>query len=311
MSGISENVKIRYIKLGIGGEWEKDCIENDNCIRLAYENNFHKECLMGEWRNVEKFSEEWSDDKGARTRHINQIKQFYEMGENDIWITFYNGKLYWCQASKKVIELKDKSRVRKVVSNNGKWSDKDILGNKKFNIGNLDGRVIQVQKFQGTICEPQLSKYLINKINGIESQIIQRIGKNLEGLRGDILELIKGLNENDFELFVELILTSIGLKRMSIVGKAEKDIDIDLFNPINDHRIFVQIKSQADKKTFNDYIDIFNNYNIYDEMYFVVHTSNDDLKCLERENITLIDESKLPNLVIKSGMISWLVKKRS
>lgn len=310
---IDKNTKIRFIKLGHGGLWEKDCIEKDHCIRLGYAIDMHQNCIDGNWDKVQKYYLNKPTDKGSATRHTNQIRQFYEAKENDIWITFYQRKLYWCQAEKEITELKkDKSRIRK-VANNGEWSCYDVKGQKKLNIDNLDGRVTKVQGFRGTICGVDLSKYLIKKINGETVSIVEKTDENIKELRLNIKELIKGLHYNDFELLMDLIFTNLGLKRMSVLGKTEKDIDIDLLNPINQNRIFVQIKSRSNKEQFQEYINTFNEYDQYQEMYFIVHTSNPDLQSLEseNENVNLIDMDKLPDLVINSGLISWLKEKRS
>ena len=52
-----EPTNIRFIKLGIKGCWEKDCIDKNstastkNTIRLGYESTseIHKECLNNQW----------------------------------------------------------------------------------------------------------------------------------------------------------------------------------------------------------------------------------------------------------------------
>lgn len=308
---IDKNTKIRFIKLGHGGLWEKDCIEKDHCIRLGYASDMHQNCMDDNWDKVWEYWRKKSANDGSATRHINQIKQFYEATENDIWITFYQRKLYWCQVEKEITELKDKSRIRK-VANNGKWSCCDVK-EKELNIDNLDGRVTKVQGFRGTICGVDLSKYLIKKINGEANPIVEKTDENIKELRLNIKELIKGLQPKDFELLIDLVFTNLGLKRMSVLGKTEKDIDIDCLNPINQNRIFVQIKSWSNKEEFQKYINKFNEYDQYQEMYFIVHTSDSGLQSLEseNENVNLIDMDKLPDLVINSGLISWLKEKRS
>ena len=306
MSEISKDAKIRFIKLGDGGEWEKSCIA-DNTIRLGYRSRNHQDCLDGKWDKVRK---EWtgSTNIGAITRHINQVKAFYKSKENDIWITFYKRKLYWGRAGSEVIQRDDKSKVRKIIDN---WSCTDINGQKELNFDNLDGRVTKSQGFRGTICKARLQNYLINKINGKTDPVIEEVEKNINSLKENIKKLIKGLHWKDFELLADLIFSNAGWQRVTTLGKTTKDIDLDLAMPISQKRIFVQVKSEASRDTFEDYINKFNEYEIYDEMYFVVHTSGDGLKSLENENITLIDMDKLPELVVNAGLIGWLIEKRS
>ena len=140
--------KVRYIKLGAGGDWEKWCLDND-AIRLGYESPYHNESVNGEWEIVRSYwLEARNGNEGAATRDINQIRDFYELTEDDLWITFHQRKLYWCKVSNAVEKLQDGSRVRKAI---GKWSCKSLKG-QVLTIENIDGRVTKVQGFRGTIC---------------------------------------------------------------------------------------------------------------------------------------------------------------
>lgn len=301
--------EIRYIKLGDHGKWEKWCLEN-NAIRLGYISPYHQESLNGEWNIVRDY---WLKVRGGKessaTKDINQIRDFYELQEDDLWITFYQRKLYWCKASNKVIELDDGSRIRKTI---GKWSCKS-LSNQNLSIENIDGRVTQVQGFRGTICRIHLQDYLINKINGKVEPNVEAAKTNLVNLKNSIKYLIKGLWWNDFELLVDLIFSSSGWQRISVLGKTEKEIDLDLFSPVTQKRAFVQIKSTSNVSTFDEYITKFSEYEQYDEMYYVVHTSGQDLQkhSSENSNIHLIDIDRIADLVINAGLVNWLITKRS
>ncbi|GAG28128.1 unnamed protein product, partial [marine sediment metagenome] len=44
--------KILFIKLGAGGKWEKECIEESQTIRIEYDEVNHNSCLKGEWEDV-------------------------------------------------------------------------------------------------------------------------------------------------------------------------------------------------------------------------------------------------------------------
>lgn len=104
--------KIRFIKLGEKGKWEQSCIQ-DGTIRLGYESPHHLDSLAGNWNEVRQFWLQFRNgNEGAATRDVNQIRDFYELKESDIWITFHKKKLYWCHAASEVIELDDKSRIK-------------------------------------------------------------------------------------------------------------------------------------------------------------------------------------------------------
>jgi hypothetical protein len=303
--------KVRYIKLGVAGEWEKSCIENNNVVRIGFESPYHNESKLGQWDIVKQYwLKERKGNSGVATRDVNQIRDFYELSENDIWITFYKREMWWCRASRDIIELEDQTKIRKVI---GKWSNKNLKGH-RLSIEKIDGRVTKVQGFRGTICSFNKQKnYLIDKINGVTSPEVVKAKENKKVLIDSINTLIQGLWWPDFELLIDLIFSSAGWQRISVAGKTEKDIDLDLFSPISQKKVFVQIKSKSDIKQFEEYINTFNSYKQYDEMYYVVHTSKDNLKGLVEGNdkIHLMDLNRIAELVVNAGLLNWLIEKRS
>ena len=188
--------KVRFIKLGFGGDWEHSCIQ-ENTIRLGYESGHHKDCLNGNWNLVWRF---WLDarngNEGTATNDIRQIRDFYELKESDIWITFYKRNLYWCHTAGEVIELEDGTRIRKII---GSWSLTDKNG-KSLRVENIDGRVTKVQMYKGTICSIELQEYLVRKINGLPITEVENAKISLQNLKSDVEHLIKrfGLNSLKF-----------------------------------------------------------------------------------------------------------------
>ena len=301
--------RIRFIKLGLNGEWEQECIQN-NTIRLGYKSPYHKDCLDGDWDSVRTF---WlncrNGNEGAATRDVNQIRDFYELEQTDVWITFYKRKLNWCHAENNVIELEDGTRIRRVI---GHWSYTDING-KPLRIDNLDGRVTQVQGYRGTICSIQLQEYLVRKINGLKIPEVENAKESLLKLKTDIEDLIKGLWWHDFELLVDLIFSKAGWQRFSVLGKTEKDIDLDVYSPTTQKRAFVQIKSTTNRSEVESIINSFNEYEEFDEMYIVFHTCISDLSGIDLQNskISLWGLQQLSGLVVNAGIVEWLINKRS
>lgn len=301
--------KIRFIKLGEGGEWEQSCIY-EGTIRLGYHSPHHQDSLDGKWDVVREF---WLNfrggDEGAATRDRNQIRDFYELKETDVWITFHKKKLYWCRAAREVIELHDKSRIRKVL---GSWSSTDING-KTLWVENIDGRVTKVQMFRGTICSVHLQEYLIRKINGIVIPEVEKTKNSLESLRNDIEDLIKGLWWHDFELLIDLVFSKTGWQRFSVLGKTEKDIDLDVYSPSTQKRAFVQIKSTTTRAEIQSYIETYQEYDQFDEMYFVYHTCHTDLTDIELlyPNVHLWGLKRVAGLVVNAGLAEWLINKRT
>lgn len=300
--------KIRYIKLGEGGIWEADCIEHGT-IRLGYASDQHQECEAREW---EKVKAHWlkhrKGNQGAASRDVNQIRDFYELADTDVWITIHQRKLYWCRAASEVMEQEDKTRIRQVI---GQWRSTDVNG-KDLWIENLDGRTTQVTGFRGTICDVQQKDYLVQKINGEKSASVRNAEESLNTLAQHIEALIKGLWWHDFELLVELIFAKLGWQRFSVMGAREKDIDLDLRLAASNKRAVVQIKSHTTLREAQDCIGKLSRYEDRDEIYFVHHTCHQDLSVLEdKRQIHVWGPQAIARHVVNTGLAEWLIHKRS
>ncbi len=293
---------VRFIKLGEKGRWEKPCID-DGTIRLGYQSGQHLASLEGRWDEV---SESWGRGAaaGVAKRHVNQIRDFYELPASSLWITIYDRFLYWCFADHEVCERSDdKSRVRRAI--NG-WSSKDLNG-RDLHIENIDGRITQVQGFRGTICKVMLHDYLFRKIRGEIMPGAIATEKAFDDLRAKVADLIQGLWWHDFELLAEIIFARAGWQRTSVMGKTEKDIDIDLHAPLTGRRAFVQVKSKADLAICEAST---KEKAGYEEMYFVVHTPSDDLiQWAAPKNVYVLTGLKLAEHTINAGLSRWLLSK--
>jgi len=298
-----------FIKLGRKGRWEKQSIEDNNAIRLGFENPLHSACLAGQWDKVYEYWISQGKIKRKATETRNQIKTFYESDEETLWITFFNRKLYWCFTEKEVKQSDNGERTRNVK---GKWECHDIQG-KLLTIENLSGKLTKVQGFQGTICKVKELEYLIRKINHQKLPEVEKAGKTLDTLVKEVEPLIQNLTWKDFELLVDLIFTHSGWQRISVLGKTEKSIDLELMSPVTGNKAFVQIKSESKMTEFEDYIRRYKGMkDQFQEMYYVVHTTNNSFsKWEDTTDIKLWNVAKLSLLVVDPGMIRWLIEKTS
>ncbi len=304
-------MEIRFIKLGNGGCWEASCIQ-ENTIRLGYESDFHQQCINDDWEEVRQYwLQHRKNDEGAATRDISQIRDFYELLETDVWITFYQRKLYWCHAEKNVTELPDGTRIRNVI---GAWSCHDRSENRSLlAIENIDGRVTKVQGFRGTICRVQLPDYLLRKINGEVQPEVEATKLALNQLKEHVKSLIEGLWWKDFELLIDLIFAKSGWQRISVLGKTEKDIDLDIFSPVTQKRAFVQVKSSTTATEIDRYHESFKEHDQYNEAYLIFHTLQGKTKyiVMPDNRVHIWDLTRVSELVIHAGLIDWLITKRT
>lgn len=301
--------KALFIKLGEGGEWERECIDT-NVLRLGYHNLPHEACKSSDWQTVRgAFSK--ASDQGSVTRHINQVQQFYEEPASTLWITFHSDRLWWCFSENNVEQLSDLSKIRRVI---GKWSDKDISENDLIK-GKLSGKLLATQGFQGTICTVKELAYLLHKINGTTEPHVVEAQVALENLVNAVIPIIKNLHPKDLETLTDLIFRQCGWQRVGVAGEVEQDIDLDLISPITQERIAVQVKSIASLATFNSYQAKFADMRSFKRFYFVTHSPSLTLMNVSESSndgaFIFWGAEKLAQQAVRNGLVSWLLDKAS
>lgn len=299
---------VYFVKLGKNGEWERDCLEVSQTIRLGYHETPHEFCLKGKWDKVQKIWQEKRDDAGTATRDKNQIRAFYESDEQVLWITFFGDRLYWCFSKPEITLLPDKSKSRPVI---GQWSSTDISG-KPLQKTQLSGALLRVQGFRGTICKVKESKYLVQKINGVVQPEIENALLAKAEFEAKIESLIRKLTWKDFELLVDLLFRQAGWQRMATLGKTQKTIDLDLYSPITDERILVQVKSSANLSTLQSFSEGVSDFQDYDRAYFLVHTpSNDLIQSKIHDDVEVWLLKDIARRVVMFGLAEWVISKVS
>ena len=299
---------VYYVKLGRSGEWEKDCLEVSQTIRLGYREVPDKFCRQGKWDEVQEIMQGIRDDVGTATRDKNQVRIFYESDEQALWVTFWGDRLFWCFSKPEITLLPDKSKSRPVI---GCWSSSDILG-KPLQKTQLSGALLRVQGFRGTICKVKESKYLVEKINGIVHPEIEAVLSVKAEFERRIETLIRRLTWKDFELLVDLLFRQAGWQRMATLGKTQKTIDLDLYSPITDERILVQVKSSANLSVLQSFKEGISDFQDYDRAYFLVHTpSNDLVQNKLQDDIEVWLLSDIARRVVMFGLAEWVISKVS
>ena len=239
MTKIKAN-KVLFIKFGVGGKFEKDCIEQSQTLRLDYEEVEHNWCLNKQWAKVrDYYVTERNTDISAAQRHANQIQQFYEEDEKTLWITFYANKLWWCFSKLEITQLPDKTKIRPVI---GKWSDQDINKNVLLT-GNISGGLLKTRGFRGTICSVEEAKYTLAKINNEQPKEVVEVENAFSELKSKLAALIKKLQPKDFETLVDLIFRQAGWQRVGDIGKTQKTLDLELFAPVTGEKAISANKS--------------------------------------------------------------------
>lgn len=304
--------KAHYIKLGTGGKWADKCFEN-GIIRIGW-SYIHgvEEINFKEWFKIErriKQNFENENKKNGATQDYNALKRICDASQDEVFITFHNNRMYWCQAMFGPVEEDLESKFRRCL--NG-WSSEPIGGGEPFNISDISGYLTKTQGFQGTSCllDQDQTKILRRLINNKKNDSTEKV----ESLKIEIIEtaveLFKDLYWKDCEILADLIFQRCGWQRISMHGDNMKFIDMQYIEPISGNRYDVQVKSGADKKTFDDCVTNYKNHQT-NKFYFITFNPDKSLKEVVSNNpkIEVLYGVKLAKLVFDLGLLDWVLRK--
>lgn len=299
--------EVLYIKLGIGSEWNRECIKK-GIAKIGFNEIDIRDIKNRNWNKIhDLYSKKYSNL--AASLYANQIKKFFLANTETIWITFDAQNLWWCQLKGELHENADKTKYRKTI--NG-WSSKSIKGSQLFK-DDLSGTLLAVQGYRSTICNVQDAEYVINKINAEELLEIKNIEKDLCQLTESVAALIKRLKPADFELLVDLIFRDMGCQRIGKVGGTQKTKDIELIAPATKERYLVQVKSKTELSEFLNYEKRFIDLENYSKYFYVYHSTKDKkMEALKNDmeaGIIIWRIREIAEHTINSGLIDWLKKK--
>ncbi|HEV2985142.1 MAG TPA: hypothetical protein VGX46_12165 [Vicinamibacterales bacterium] len=88
---------VRYIKLGQGDGWEKDCVDR-GILRIGFGTTKPERFRLCQARRWDELAESFKQDdknKGTVTSFTNPLRRFFEDDGSTLWITFVGERLYW------------------------------------------------------------------------------------------------------------------------------------------------------------------------------------------------------------------------
>lgn len=300
--------RVRYIKLGEGGRWEKECLAN-GIIRFGFGSSRADRfelCRTGQWENLTKSFIAEGKTKGTATRFTNETRLFFEDDGSTLWITFIGERLCWGFLESTPPEPHaDGHGVWRTVSDGWHWTD----GNgDPLTKDRLSGALTKLAAYRGTSCDVDVEDYVVRRINGDKTPEVERAVLALDAMKCSILELMRLLGPRDFEMLVDLVFSTSGWQRQGIVGKTQKTLDLDLMLPSTGERAFVQVKSKTDSAELADYVGKLAELGPYDRMFYIYHSGD---AVTDDERVTVIGPEKLAELVLDAGLANWLIRKVS
>jgi hypothetical protein len=301
-----------YIKLGEKNRWAHVSFETDT-LRFGFHELPHDQALTAakasDFRAVKELYEALGAEPGTATRYSNEVREFYTAGADVLWITFADGRMWWCFADAEIVQNTTGdpeatgSRYRKAI--NG-WNDKDLFG-RKLLINELRGSLTTTAGFRGTICRVGEFDYLLRRLNGDETTTTKTARDARSALINAMIHLSRGLHWKDFELLVELVMTQGGWRRVSATGGTQKTIDLELELPFTGARALVQIKSELSQgevtKVTKELTEAAEGRRV-----FLVYHSPDRL-FVDLGNVSLIGPAALAEHVVDVGLATWVMSK--
>jgi hypothetical protein len=300
-----------YLKLGRGGSWEEDAI-NTGKLRFGWTDQTLEDINAGRWDLIEGQLREQIEGiegkpKGEATKALHGLRMIAESGPEDIWITFYQAKLWWTRVDSAPVEQDDISKFRRTAH---PWKDGTAEG-RVFTINGLPGRLAQIQGFRWTVCRVPCPDLLRRTLSGARSDLATAISSDRAALALHLTEAIKELHWKDFETLVDLVFRAAGWVRISVLGQYAKAYDLELQEPITGHLYIVQVKSQAGLSDLKYTVENFSDKD-YKRLYFIVHSPSNDLANAEPSDfVEVMPPDILARHAMDAGLAGWLEEKVS
>jgi hypothetical protein len=211
-------IRVRYIKLGEKGKWEKECIEK-GIIRFGFGSSTAERfplCRAGRWNALRKSFIAAGKDKGTATRFTKEMRLFFKDPGSTLWITFVGERLYWgfLESTPPKRHADGNSVLRKISS--GAWRCTDLHG-EELTKDRLSGALTKLAAYRGTSCRVDVADYAVRRINGQKTPEVERAVAASKQMRTSALELMKLLTLRDFETLVDLVFSTSGWRRQGII----------------------------------------------------------------------------------------------
>ena len=300
---------VRYIKLGEGGAWEQTCLdEGTMCVGFgAASAERFAWCRARNWPALAASFRASGRDAGTATRFANDLRHFCEADGSTLWITFIGESLYWGFADDSPVEVRaDGAGIYRTIRDG--WRRTDVTG-EVLTKERLSGALTKLAAYRGTSCSVDVAEYVVRRINGHKLPAVERALRTMQEMRVATLGLIRLLTPHDFELLVDLVFTSSGWRRIGMLGRAQKTLDLDLVLPSTGERAVVQVKSRTSQRQLEDYLARFEELRgTHTRMFYVYHRGA--VTC-DDSRVTLVGPEAVATLVIDAGLTTWLLEKVS
>src|SRR5260221_655211 len=213
---------------------------------------------------------------GRTARGVSQglrdLKDFYGLPDNALWVTMADGHFWWAFAEGPVvgIERSNSNEPARYRRTRAGWSKTSLTG-EPLTVRSLSSALTRTASYQMTICAIKHAEYLLRRIRD-ERDPLHAQATALKVEMCEIgLRMIRQLDWRDFETLVDLIFARGGWQRSSVLGKNQTDVDLILTQPTIGETAWVQIKSGTSQAELDDYGGRVRPTGRFDRFFFVCH----------------------------------------
>ena len=298
---------VRYIKLGSGGRWAATAL-SEGTLEWGSEIDPGELASTHDWNGARQHYLEQGTPPSTTTAYTRELRDFFTLGAETLWITFARDQLWWAFAEPEVehrgaATADHASFFRRTI---GPWRSTNILGEPLIQ-HRLSSALTKVAGYRQTMCKVEAEDYLFRLLNAELDGAISLAQSALDGLHSRLEPVIRQLHWQDFELLIDLIFSRSGWRRISRLGGTLKDHDLLLEQPITAERISVQVKSTASQKVLDRYAKSFNDNEVADRLFFISH----DEQALASPDPRIITWSvrDVSRQTVAAGLTDWLIER--
>jgi hypothetical protein len=300
---------VRYIKLGETGKWSTDALEQ-GMIPFGYPSVDHRACLAGNWDEVRHQLVGMGRTVGGVSQGLRELKDFYGLPENTLWVTMADGHFWWAFGKGPVVgaEQGNSDGPARYRLTKAGWSKTSLTGD-PLTVRSLSSALTRTASYQMTICAIKHEDYLLRRIRGEGDPLHARATALRDEMREIGLRMIRQLDWRDFETLVDLIFARGGWQRSSVLGKDQADVDLILTQPTIGETAWVQIKSKTSQAELNDYLGRFRRDGSCHRFFFVCHSAAGALSLPTEPRLHLWTAEHLSDAAIEAGLFDWLTNR--
>lgn len=296
--------EIRHIKLGAGNCWAEHAIARNEIV-FGDAHIPHDLAEACDWDAVWKLYRENDASDGVATSHTRELKDFYTLGSDCLWITFLGNRLYWGFADPEVrfAAQAEPPRARTII---GGWRSTDA-SNAPLDTFSMSSAITCTRGAQATITRPSGAQHCLNRINAIANPDVERAKQQELELAQTTLRLIRSLDQNDLEILAARIAEADGWRIESSVGGSQAIVDIVAHQPAINIAGYFQVKARATRSVVDAFVRALPHEPSSSRLIFVtLDVVKIDQPC---SNLEIWAGSDLALRALRAGLLPWIIRR--